>query len=227
MNELRAELALVVGHVGLPGEPSAVVTMVRQVEGSRPEGADRSARVDWYTRLYLADAIRFTGEDSAEMVIEAIGDRYGDQRVELAVQRKAVVNLNGQDNLLSALRAYRMNLASVSIIDGKETTQTPSGLYGLPKTMLVSTLARIVAQDRFRVIGAVEKKADVAAALNTIRMKAPRRKEVKPGDEVEELVEDPLVLCVQYGTWMSEVKLPWRERPRGGEITYEQYDPLG
>ena len=227
MSEIRAELAIVSSHIGLPGEPSAVIVLARQVEGFRPPNVDRSYPVKWFCRLYLADAARFDGSESAESVITAMADRFHDQRFELAVRRAAIANLNGQDNLIPVMRPHRMSFLNVTITDSKETVNSPT-ITSIPKTALVSCLAHTVAKDRFRIVSRVEELMSISGSLNTLALKAPKRRAPALADEDEETPEDPISLALQYAVWLSEIRMPWYDDRLAmkAEIMDFDYNPL-
>ena len=198
MEQLDAELCMVAAHIGEPGQPSAVLALVRQVEG---RGRDSQGK--WPTRTYVVSSSVFDGMVAYDQVLTRIADVFNEKRFQQAPRRHAVVSVGAQDFARDLRRRGVSSLTQVAMSDARTVTSgTVATVVG--KVALVGALMRAVQRDELKVVVEVEDAPGLLDAMRTLSVKAPRL-------EHEDPPEDPRILALQVAAWKQEtmsVRLP-------------------
>lgn len=215
MEQLDAETCLVAAHVGEPGQPSAVLALVRQIEGLARDNTGR-----WPTRSYVVSSRVFDGMAAYDQVLDTIADVFNEKRFTQAPRRHAVVSVGAQDFSRDLRRRGVSSLTQVAMSDARGTSpgMAPGPVTPVGKVALVGALMRAVQRDLVKVIVEVEDAPGLLDAMRTLTLKSPRPLPAAMDTVIGEPPEDPRILALQVAAWKLEtmsVRLPGEN---GGDV---------
>jgi len=217
MEKLYPDAGVIVLALSPIQQPSGFIVMARQptVEGSV---------------LYVMDADRFEGTAFEEIEKRIVTVHGSLEYRKCKIQGTVIDETWASDRTRIALYPHHIAVTPLMISGARSKPAPREGIENLRKLDLLEIIARLVQQDRIRIIETIPHREEITEQLKNLGYKPDKKLATAPvdPDEAEQLLDSEMATALALSAWYLTVKSP--ERRIGHEnrshVETRRYNPL-
>jgi len=208
--------------VGRAVDHSALCVLARRLETTQPGSMDPA---HLFHRYYVTYLRRFSLGTEYELIENEVVRLW--KLPELIPTRNyCFVDQTGVGApIVESLRRKKVPVNGIIITSGNTVNNPQPNEWHVPKSELVSALAKVVQIGRLKIVQGVENWKELKDELQTFGYKVNRETGNLSYEALEERVHDDLVISLALGIWYAEKNVPsaW---PRKRSYVAKSYNPL-